>query len=40
LQGVGRGKNEIIVGAKYERGLVYLKRLFPDLLARMVSRHG
>lgn len=40
LQGVGRGKNEIIVGAKYERGLVYLKRFFPDLLARMVKRHG
>ena len=34
------GKNEIIVGAKCERGLVYLKRFFPDLLARMVSRHG
>jgi short-subunit dehydrogenase len=40
LHGVGRGKNEIIVGAKRERGLIYLKRFFPDLLARMVSRHG
>jgi len=40
LQGVRREKNEIIVGAKRERGLVYLKRFFPDLLARMVSRHG
>jgi len=40
LQGVARGKKEIIVGAQRERGLVYLKRFFPDLLARMVSRHG
>src|SRR6478609_10615634 len=40
LRGVARGKNEIIVGVKYESGLVYLKRFFPDLLARMVSRHG
>jgi short-subunit dehydrogenase len=40
LKGVARCKQEIIVGAKYERGLVYLKRFFPDLLARMVSRHG
>ncbi len=40
LQGVRRAKNEIIVGAKRERGLVYLKRFLPDLLARMVSRHG
>jgi short-subunit dehydrogenase len=40
LQGVARGKQEIIVGAKRERGLVYLKRFFPDLLARMVGRRG
>jgi short-subunit dehydrogenase len=40
LQAVARGKNEIIVGTQRERGLVYLKRFFPDLLARMVSRHG
>jgi short-subunit dehydrogenase len=40
LQGVARGKNEIIVGAKRERGLAYLKRFFPDLLARMVGRRG
>jgi short-subunit dehydrogenase len=40
LQGVARGKKEIIVGAKSEQGLVYLKRFFPDLLARMVSRRS
>jgi short-subunit dehydrogenase len=40
LQAVRREKNEIIVGAKRERGLVYLKRFFPDLLARMVGQRG
>ena len=40
LRGVARGKNEVIVGASSERGLVYLKRFFPDLLARMVGRRG
>jgi hypothetical protein len=40
LQGVARRKYEIIVGAKQERGLVYLKRFFPALLAKMISRHG
>lgn len=40
LQGVGRGKKEIIIGAKREQALVYLKRFFPDLLARMVGRSG
>jgi short-subunit dehydrogenase len=40
LRGVGRGKKEIIIGAKREQGLVYLKRFFPDLLARMVGRSG
>lgn len=38
LQGVARGKKEIIVGAKSEQGLVYLKRFFPDFLARMIGR--
>lgn len=38
LKGVHRGKNEIIVGARRERALVYLKRFFPDVLARMVGR--
>jgi short-subunit dehydrogenase len=40
LKAVARGKKEIIVGAARERGLVYLKRFFPDLLARMVGRRG
>jgi short-subunit dehydrogenase len=40
LKAVARCKQEIIVGTQQERGLVYLKRFFPDLLARMVSRHG
>jgi short-subunit dehydrogenase len=37
LQAVARDKKEIIVGAKREQALVYLKRFFPDLLARMVG---
>ena len=38
LKAVGRSKKEVIVGTKRERGLVYVKRFFPDLLARMVAR--
>ena len=40
LNGVARGKKEIIVGAISEQALVYLKRFLPDLLARMVGRRG
>ena len=40
LKAVARGKKEIIVGAKREQALVYLKRFLPDLLARMVGRRG
>ncbi len=40
LKAVDQGKREIIVGAKREQGLVYLKRFFPDILARMISRRG
>lgn len=40
LKAVARGKQEIIVGTKREQGLVYLKRFFPDFLARMVGRRG
>ena len=40
LKGVARGKQEIIVGTKREQGLVYLKRFFPDFLARMVGQGG
>lgn len=40
LKAVDRGKREIIVGAKSEQAMVYLKRFLPDLLARMVGRRG
>ena len=40
LQGIARRKNEIIVGAVREKSLVYLKRFFPGLLARMIGRAG
>jgi short-subunit dehydrogenase len=40
LRGVARKKKEIIVAAAREKTLVYLKRFFPDLLARMVGRPG
>jgi short-subunit dehydrogenase len=40
LQAVARGKKEVIVGARREQALVYLKRFLPDLLARMVGRRG
>lgn len=40
LKAVARHKQEIIVGAKRERAMVYLKRLFPDFLARMVGRRS
>ena len=38
LKAVGQGKREIIVGAKREHALVYLKRFLPDLLARIIGR--
>lgn len=40
LKGVARHRKEIIVAAPREKALVYLKRFFPDLLARMVGRPG
>lgn len=40
LQGVARGKQEIIVGESKEKAVVYLKRFFPTLLARIMSRRG
>lgn len=40
LRGVARKKKEIVVAARREKALVYLKRFFPDLLARMVGRRG
>jgi hypothetical protein len=40
LRGVARGKKEIVVAAAREKTLVYIKRFFPDLLARMIGRPG
>jgi short-subunit dehydrogenase len=40
LRGVAGKKKEIVVAAARERALVYLKRFFPDLLARMIGRAG
>jgi short-subunit dehydrogenase len=40
LAAVARQKNEICVGASREKMLVYMKRFFPDVLARMVSRRS
>jgi short-subunit dehydrogenase len=40
LQGVARKKKEIVVAAPREKTLVYLKRFFPTLLARMIGRPG
>jgi short-subunit dehydrogenase len=38
LRGVARRKREIVVAAPREKALVYIKRFFPDLLARMIGR--
>lgn len=40
LQGLARDKEEIVVAAVRERMLVYLKRFFPGVLTKMVSRAG
>ncbi|HEY2393767.1 MAG TPA: SDR family oxidoreductase [Candidatus Angelobacter sp.] len=40
LQGVAAKRNEIVVAAFREKTLVYLKRFFPEMLARMISRPG
>jgi short-subunit dehydrogenase len=40
LRGVARKKKEIVVAAAREKALVYMKRFFPDLLARMIGRRG
>jgi short-subunit dehydrogenase len=40
LRGVARKKKEIVVAAAREKTLVYIKRFFPDLLARMIGRPG
>ncbi len=38
LRGMAQGKNEIVVAAAREKALVYLKRFFPGVLARMMAR--
>jgi short-subunit dehydrogenase len=40
LQAVAVNRKEIVVGAFREKALVYLKRLFPGMLARMIGRPG
>lgn len=40
LAGVGRNKKELCIGALREKTLVYMKRFFPEVLARMVSRRA
>src|SRR5882724_3451471 len=40
LQGIGRKKKEIVVAGVREKSLVYVKRFFPTLLARMIGRRG
>jgi short-subunit dehydrogenase len=40
LSGVARKEKEIVVAASREMTLVYLKRFFPTLLARMIGRPG
>jgi short-subunit dehydrogenase len=40
LRAVARRKKEIVVAAPREKALVYMKRFFPDVLARVVGRRG
>lgn len=40
LAAVSRGKAEICIGAPREKMMVLMKRLFPGVLARMLSRRG
>src|ERR1051325_12186453 len=40
LRGVARKKKEIFVAAARGKTFVYMKRFFPDLLARMIGRPG
>jgi short-subunit dehydrogenase len=40
LRGIQSDKKEIVVGAKREQAVVYLKRFFPTLLAKIISRRG
>jgi hypothetical protein len=40
LRGVATKRKEIVVAAARERMLVYLKRFFPGVLAKMLGRAG
>jgi len=40
LRAVARGKEDVCVGGLRDRGLVYLKRLFPGLLTKMIAREN
>jgi short-subunit dehydrogenase len=40
LRALARGKEEVCIGAPREKGMVYLKRFFPGVLARMVARRA
>lgn len=40
LRGIAHRKNEIVVAAGREKRLVYLKRFFPNVLARIIGRRG
>jgi short-subunit dehydrogenase len=40
LRGIARKKKEIVVAALREKVLVYLKRFFPNVLARTIGRPG
>jgi short-subunit dehydrogenase len=40
LQGIARKKKEIVVAGAREKSLVYVKRFFPTLLAKMIGRRG
>ena len=40
LRAVARQKKEIVVAAPREKALVYMKRFFPDLLARVIGARG
>jgi short-subunit dehydrogenase len=40
LKGIAEKKKEIVVAAAREKALVYIKRFFPTVLARMIGRPG
>lgn len=40
LRAVAQGREDVCIGAVREKGMVYLKRFFPGLLARMIARRA